>query len=201
MPDVPPLIGLANSANIASLYNNGNRRFFEPYIIDRYGDRGDYHGQQANACTTGPCSTLETGPGNSASSTLWNGRANPAWSPDGTNIVYWQALVTSPACGPANGSVPVCPTSSEPGGRHTRLMIAHLTVGVRCRSLSLHPSPMISRGESSIRPVNPSRPVSIFPAGPTPLKGKVFGSASVASRTTRLTPTSPRDDHVHQLLR
>src|SRR5262249_12320340 len=68
----PPLIGLATASEIATLYNNGNRRFFEPYLIDRYGDRGDYHGQQVNACTTGPCSTLETGPGNSASDTLWN---------------------------------------------------------------------------------------------------------------------------------
>jgi hypothetical protein len=25
------------------------RRFFQPFLIDRYGDRGDYFGQQVNA--------------------------------------------------------------------------------------------------------------------------------------------------------
>lgn len=96
-------------------YRNGERRFFQPYLIDSWGDRGTYQGQRLNP-----------GPGTpgSPSDPNWNARADPAWSPDGTNVVYWQALVTAPACGGAN-PLP-CPTSTEPGGRHSRLMIAHL---------------------------------------------------------------------------
>ncbi|MET0588212.1 MAG: hypothetical protein ABWZ75_06780 [Novosphingobium sp.] len=100
-------------------YRNGQRRFFQPYLIDSGGDRagpsGEYLGQQLNP-----------GPGTpgSPSDPNWNARADPAWSPDGTNVVYWQALATAPACGGAN-PLP-CPVSTEPGGRHSRLMIARL---------------------------------------------------------------------------
>src|SRR5689334_18260071 len=92
--------------------------------IDQYGDRGDYHGQQINAC--GPNDNPAPGTG-SICDPLWNGRTNPAWSPDGTGIVYWQVPIAAPACSPGNPSVPRCPASTEPGGRRTRVLIAKLT--------------------------------------------------------------------------
>ncbi|KAI0454889.1 hypothetical protein F5B21DRAFT_524284 [Xylaria acuta] len=79
-----------------------------PYLIDRYGDRGDYFGQKIN----------EAGSGVAGSGAIndpeWNGRADPGWSPDGTKIAYWQDMTASPACG-------------VPGGRFVRFMLATLT--------------------------------------------------------------------------
>ena len=118
MQGIPPLIDQLTRMTMLSStygYRNGQRRFFQPILIDRWGDRDDYRGQQLNAGDGAP---------GSPSDPNWNGRADPAWSPDGTNVVYWQALVTSPACG---GDNPLpCPVSTEPGGRHSRVMIARL---------------------------------------------------------------------------
>ncbi|PZQ51111.1 MAG: hypothetical protein DI555_21340 [Novosphingobium pentaromativorans] len=118
MQGVPPLTDELTRMVMLSArygYRNGMRRFFQPILIDRWGDRGNYRGQQLNAGDGTP---------GSPSDPNWNARADPAWSPDGTNVVYWQALVTAPDCG---GSNPLpCPTSSEPGSRRTRLMIARL---------------------------------------------------------------------------
>ncbi|KAJ0336553.1 hypothetical protein COL922a_007829 [Colletotrichum nupharicola] len=55
----------------------------------------------------------------------WNGRADPAFSLDGTKIVYWQALVVSPSCGGEN-PLPY-PESTAQGGREYRIMLAHRT--------------------------------------------------------------------------
>jgi hypothetical protein len=178
LPGVPPLVDLANVSGVANLYNNGNRRFFEPYLIDRYGDRGTYHGQQLNACKSGDNPNAGSG---SICDPLWNGRANPAWSPDGTNVVYWQALATAPACGPANPSVPTCPTSFEPGGRRTRLMIAKL-VSRRPQPLPTGPVQTVSDTVPwgiayQVGSPLPSR--THIPAGTYTLNGKVFGSATV----------------------
>lgn len=118
MQGIPPLTDELTRMVMLSArygYRNGMRRFFQPILIDRWGDRGDYRGQQLNA---------GDGAAGSYSDPDWNARADPAWSPNGTNVIYWQALVTTPDCGGVN-PLP-CPTSSEPGGRRTRLMIAHL---------------------------------------------------------------------------
>ena len=113
---IPPLADLMTVLIETCCYNNGYRRFFQPYLLATDDHREDYPGQQLNA---GP------GTAGSPSDPNWNGRADPTWSPDGTHVVYWQALLTSPACG---GSNPLpCPTSTEPGGRRTRLMMATLT--------------------------------------------------------------------------
>ena len=162
---------------LSGVYNNGNRRFFEPYLIDRYGDRGSYHGQQLNVC--GPSDDPTPGSG-SICDPLWNGRADPACAPDGTNVVYWQALVTAPACGSSNPSVPVCPTSTEPGGRRTRLMIARLTS--RTPKSIAQPAPVpdaipwgipFTAGDP-----DPSQPH--LATGTYTLAGQVFGSATVS---------------------
>ncbi|CAI7974116.1 hypothetical protein FRAHR75_1260006 [Frankia sp. Hr75.2] len=117
MRGIPPITDLITTSATSSTRNNGPRRFFQPILIDRYGDRGDYAGQQINAEGDGS-------PG-SVNDPNWNGMADPKWSPDGTAIAYWQALAVSPACGGTN-PLP-CETSTEPGGRTSRLMIAHLT--------------------------------------------------------------------------
>lgn len=115
MRGVPPIIDLIATGAVSSVRNNGDRRFFQPFLIDRYGDRGTYEGQQLNAGDGKP---------GSISDPNWNAKADPRWSYDGTQVVYGQAQVTSPACG---GSDPLpCPAPTEPGGRRYRLMIAHL---------------------------------------------------------------------------
>jgi hypothetical protein len=114
---IPPLIDLVTVAAASSTRNNGARRFFQPILIDRYGDRGDYFGQRVN--------TAGDGSNGSINDPNWNGRADPAFSPDSTKIVYWQALVVSPACGGVN-PLP-CPVSNAPGGRTYRVMLARLT--------------------------------------------------------------------------
>ncbi|KAG7294002.1 hypothetical protein NEMBOFW57_004063 [Staphylotrichum longicolle] len=114
---VPPLVDIVAVTVASSTRNNRDRRFFQPILIDRDGDRGDYYGQQVNAGGDGS-------PG-SVNDPNWNGRADPAFSPDGTKITYWQALVVSPACGGEN-PLP-CPVSSAQGGRSYRVMLARLT--------------------------------------------------------------------------
>lgn len=119
LPGVPPLIDMVNIGSVQFLYNNGHRRFFQPFLVRTDQDHAKV--QQLNACA-------EPTPGSrSLCDPLWNGRADPAWSPDGTSIVYWQAMVAPPACGPGQSTAPDCPVSKEPGGRSTRLIIADLT--------------------------------------------------------------------------
>lgn len=133
LPGVPPLIDLAITSAIGNLYNlqysgqDGGRRFFQPYLIDLDDPvlDGVHDGLQLNGGG-------DTTPGNGGvSDPLWNAGADPAWSPDGTRIVYYQRLVAPPACG--DPPQPDCPVSTEPGGRLTRLMMAELT--------SRHPKP------------------------------------------------------------
>lgn len=173
MEGIPPLTDMLTRMVMLSAeygYRNGQRRFFQPYLIDRVGDRGAYQGQQLNA-----------GPGlpGSASDPNWNARADPAWSPDGTNVVYWQALVTAPDCGGAN-PLP-CPVSTEPGGRDARLMIAHLPSraplrvkqGVAAQTITVPWGTPYKPGE----PMPQRYPEA--PAGKFTMKGKVAGSAEV----------------------
>ena len=87
MDGLPPINDLVTVATVSESRNNRNRRFFQPMLIDRWGQRGDYIGQQINAGGD----TTDGG----ISDPNWNARADPAWSPDGTKIVYWQALVTA----------------------------------------------------------------------------------------------------------
>lgn len=82
MRGIPPLIDMVNFAVVCSVRNNGQRRFFQLYLIDRYGDRGDYSGQKLN--TEGS----EIAGSGDINDPEWNGVADPKWSPDGNRIVY-----------------------------------------------------------------------------------------------------------------
>ncbi|KAH7353805.1 saponin hydrolase precursor [Plectosphaerella cucumerina] len=116
---VPPLTDIVTAAATSSVRNNGHRRFFQPWLIDRHGDRGSYFGQRVNAAGDGV-------PGNGdINDPEWNGMADPKWSPDGTQIVYGQALTVAPACGGHN-PLP-CHKSTAQGGRTMRVMLANLT--------------------------------------------------------------------------
>jgi hypothetical protein len=116
MRQVPPINDMLTTGAVSSVRNNGQRRFFQPVLLDRYAERGTYQGQQLNAGDESPGGIGDPN---------WNGMADPRWSWDGTMVVYWQAMVTSPACGGTN-PLP-CPVSTEPGGRATRIMLARLT--------------------------------------------------------------------------
>ncbi|KAH8589823.1 hypothetical protein B0O99DRAFT_655285 [Bisporella sp. PMI_857] len=176
MRGIPPLIDIVTVTAASSTRNNGARRFFQPILIDRYGDRGDYFGQQINAA-----GDRSNGAINDPN---WNGRADPAFSLDSTKITYWQALVTSPACGGINPLV--CPVSTAQGGRNYRLMIAKLTSRKPTRPAEVFAAPdNIPWGTPF--PPGSTPPASVpLTAGNYTLKGKVCGSAKV-----RLIPTAP----------
>ncbi|RZI76931.1 MAG: hypothetical protein EOP13_00115 [Pseudomonas sp.] len=176
MQGIPPLIDQLTRMVMLSAqygYRNGLRRFFQPYLVDRWGDRGSYAGQQLNAGSGEP---------GSPSDPNWNARADPAWSPDGTAVVYWQALVTAPACGGPN-PLP-CPVSTEPGSRRTRLMIARLPSrkplaprrAIAPRSIAVPWGTRYRAGDAM-----PNR-AAFAPAGKFTLAGRQGGSAQVEIR-------------------
>jgi hypothetical protein len=172
LPGVPPLIDTVNAGAVQFMYNNGNRRFFQPYLVSSGGSA--HGGQQLNACD-------DPTPGSgSICDPLWNARADPTWSPDGTRIVYWQAMVEPPACGAGQPTAPTCPQSTEPGGRKTRLMMAELPE--REPQQHRQPSPFRSDIPWAVRyePGSPLPTRPSLPAGSYTLKGRASGDARVA---------------------
>ena len=194
MRGLPAMNDLVTIATVSEMRNNRNRRFFQPMLVDRYGQRGSYRGQQLNAGDDPPGSGCVSDPN-------WNARADPAWSPDGTKVVYWQALVTSPSCGDDN-PLP-CPDSTEPGGRRTRLMIAHLTSRTPLPARPPPPVPMSASGPPPYVPGAPDPMRPVLPAGTYTLRGKVSGTATIelAVNETRLNAVELGGGGVRQLLR
>jgi hypothetical protein len=168
MRGVPPIIDLLTTGYVSSVRNNGPRRFFQAYLIDRYGDRGAYQGQLLTAGDGAP---------GSISDPNWNAMADPRWSADGTRVVFWQAQVASPACG---GSNPLpCPVSIEPGGRHFRMLVARFTSR---KPLSIKPLAPVSDDIAWGTPYVLGTPLPRFtpiPEGTYTLRGRVAGSATV----------------------
>ncbi|QIW98902.1 hypothetical protein AMS68_004420 [Peltaster fructicola] len=116
---LPPVADQITATACSSVRNNGNRRFFQPWLLDRYGDRDGYYGQSLNNAHKGEYGSGEF------DDPQWNGQADAWFSPDGTKIVYSQAQAVSPACG---GSNPLpCYNSTEEGGRDGRVMLATLS--------------------------------------------------------------------------
>lgn len=116
---VPPVIDQIVSTVVSSTRNNGMRRFFTPWLIDNTGDRGDYFGQKIN----GP-GFSELGSGD-LRDPQWNAQADPRWSPDSRQLLYWEAQTISPACGAPN-PLP-CFASKEEYGHDVRVIIATFT--------------------------------------------------------------------------
>ncbi|KAI1325703.1 saponin hydrolase precursor [Xylariaceae sp. FL0255] len=114
---IPPIIDLLVTSTVSSVRNNGPRRFFEPYLIDYAGDRGDYFGQKLN-------DGIDIGPGG-INDPNWNAGADPRWSRDGTKVTYYQMLALPPACG-GNNPLP-CEASLYSDQRTMRVMLATLT--------------------------------------------------------------------------
>jgi hypothetical protein len=171
MRGIPPLIDIVGGILPASTRNNGVRRFFEPYLLDFYGDRGNYFGQKINGGNRGV-------PGSGAvDDPEWNGMADPRWSPDSRQLVFWQTHTTSPTCGGAN-PLP-CYPSKEQGGRDYRMYVATFN--------SRKPSPRAPVQQHSDviswgTPYVPGSQDPIIPRideGVYTLRGKACGSALV----------------------
>ena len=172
-PGVPPLIDLAIAEAVGALYTNASRgSFLQPHLLSLQEpalkwDSDIHDGAQLNA---GGDTTAGSG---SISDPLWLAGADPAWSPDGTAVVYYQRRGCNPAPYP-------CPASTEPGGRNSRLMIARLA-----DRKPIAPRDPIEPMEDIVPwgipyhsgdPLPPSR--GILPAGEYVLKGQK-GSADV----------------------
>lgn len=165
---VPPITDMVTTGAVSSVRNNGLRRFFEPILLDRYGERGAYQGQQLNAGDARPGRVNDPN---------WNALADPRWSWDGTEVMYYQNLVVSPACGGTN-PLP-CPVSTEPGGRESRLMLAKL---VSRRPYHYTPPAPVSDSVPWGTPYVPGSALpahASLPAGAYTLAGQVSGSATI----------------------
>lgn len=169
MRGIPPIIDIVAVTVASSTRNNGPRRFFQPILIDGYGDRGDYYGQQVNA--------EGDGSNGSVNDPNWNGRADPAFSLDGTKITYWQALVVSPECGGIN-PLP-CPESTAQGGRGYRLMLAELTSREPKDTPPVFEVPDFLPWASPFPPGSPTPTAQVFEAGAYTLDGQVSGVAEI----------------------
>ncbi|KGO58888.1 hypothetical protein PEX2_092430 [Penicillium expansum] len=172
MRGLPPLTDLVSTSVTTATRNNGARRFFQPFLLDRDGDRGDYFGQKLN----GPGRGI---PGSGdVNDPEWNAMAEPRWSPNMTEIVYWQAQTISPQCG-GNNPLP-CYPSTAPGGRTYRLMLAKLTSRTpKIISPAEEASDVIPWGEPYV-PGSIPRSSEGPPAGEYTLKGEVSGHADVS---------------------
>jgi hypothetical protein len=179
LPGVPPVLDESGLPGFIAGYNIGSRRLFQPYLTkDSLVGKGNYQGQQVNACTTGPCSSLGTGPDSTANSPLWGSMADSAWAPNGTKVVYWQAFAAPGTCGPPYDTVACPQPSTEPGGRSTRIMLAVLTSRTPERNPVIKPVSNKVPWGMPFPPgtVAPAR--SLLPTGTYTLRG-VRGSATV----------------------
>lgn len=170
MRHVPPLIDLVAITAASSTRNNGARRFFQPILIDRYGDREEYFGQHVNYAGNGS--------NGSANDSNWNGKADPAFSPDGTHVVYWQSLVIPPACGGVN-PLP-CPVSNAQGGRTFRIMLAHLKTRKAASPSPVFNAPDVIPWATEFPPGTEVPSIYSVPAGDFTLYGKHSGFANAS---------------------
>ncbi|OOF96170.1 hypothetical protein ASPCADRAFT_130491 [Aspergillus carbonarius ITEM 5010] len=174
MRGVPPVVDLLTVTTVSSVRNNGDRRFFQPWLLDAQGDNDLYHyyGQQINAAGDGS-------PG-SINDPNWNAGADPRWSPDGTRIMYWQKMVRAPACGGVN-PLP-CPSSTEPGGRSSRLMLARLSQRQPYQLAPVAPVPDEVPWGVPYVPGKAAPTMAVPPEGNFTLYGQISGSAQVTIR-------------------
>jgi hypothetical protein len=167
MPGIPPLTDLVSSSFVSSVRNEGQRRFFQPILIDIHADRGTYAGQDlkdpahTDSCPDGPS------PG-SLCDPEWNARADPHWSPDGTAVVYRDQ--NSVGAAHADGS-----------GREARAVIARLVERTPQPYTPPEPTPdEVPWGEPYV-PGSPApfRSTLLPPEGTYTVNGLANGSAEV----------------------
>ncbi|KAL7626101.1 hypothetical protein AAE478_002871 [Parahypoxylon ruwenzoriense] len=173
MRNIPPITDIVSVTVASSTRNNGHRRFFQPFLLDQYGDRGDYYGQQINGGGDGS-------PG-SVNDPLWNGMADPRFSLDVTRLAYWQGLVVAPACGGEN-PLP-CPISTEQGGRTERAMVAHFTSRQPVTPPPVEPFDDVIPWGILYEPGYVPSPRLQVPGGNYTLQGSASGFAEVAIET------------------
>ncbi|MET7518456.1 hypothetical protein ABZS88_34440 [Streptomyces sp. NPDC005480] len=165
MPGIPALTAHGGTAPyIAGIRNEGNRRYFSPWLVDpKTGD-----GFQINA----------------GSDRNWNMAADPAWLADSTAVVYTENL----ACG-ANPTPHRCADSTEPGGRNSRLMIARFPDFKPAAPVT--PAPVSDKTWGTpYDPDNPPAAAKAIPAGTYTMQGKAQGTATVQI-TNNSTGTQP----------
>jgi hypothetical protein len=154
LPGIPPLTSQGGTAPyVSGIRNNGNRRFFSPWLVDP-----------------------KTGNGfqiNAGSDKNWNIAADPAWLADSTAVVYTENL----ACG-ANPTPHRCADSTEPGGRNSRLMIARFPDFKPSARVAVAPFPDTTWGLPYDPSTPPQQPKPV-PTGTYTLRGKAQGAATV----------------------
>lgn len=181
MRGIPPLTDLITFAAICSVRNNGERRFFQPYLIDRHGDRGSYSGQKINAEGSGVAGS------GAINDPEWNGLADPRWSLDGNRIVYSQRLTVTPACG-GNNPLP-CYESTADGGRTARVMLATLTERRPYNPPHVVPFDDVVPWAVKYIPGMQLPQQHSLPPGHYILRGKASGHADVAIETSSVAVT------------
>ncbi|MCQ8194279.1 hypothetical protein [Streptomyces rugosispiralis] len=154
MPGIPPITAqLSTAPYVSGIRNNGNRRFFSPWLVD-----------------------AETGRGfqlNAGSDPSWNAAADPVWLADSTAVVYAENL----ACG-ANPTPHRCADSTEPGGRNSRLLIARFPD--LKPSAPVSPAPVSDQTWGlPYDPDTTPQPAKPVPTGTYALPGRAQGSATV----------------------
>lgn len=168
MRGIPPITDLITTTVCSSVRNNGQRRFFQPWLLDGHGDRGDYYGQEINGASTGIAGS------GGFDDPEWNGGADPWFSNDGTRVTYFQIQTVPPACG---GDNPLpCYNSTEPGGRTGRLMVAHLVERTPLSKRKVTPAPDQISWAAPYLPGKSAQPSLSPRAGNYTLKGKFSGS-------------------------
>ncbi|MFN2537278.1 MAG: hypothetical protein ABR549_03880 [Mycobacteriales bacterium] len=173
LPGVPPInqVLLASGGAAASGYRNGEHRFFQPYLLDRFPERDGYEGQQLNACTG---RDTERTP-NSICDPNWGTQADPRWSPNGTRVVFGQNNAVAPDCEGTTGVV----ECSAKQGRQYRALVAQLVQRKPLRPLTVPTLPDLVPWATPYKPgdADPVRPH--VPSGTYTLSGKHSGSATV----------------------
>ncbi|MBV8951847.1 MAG: hypothetical protein JOZ99_13300 [Actinobacteria bacterium] len=176
MQGVPPITDqLTTTGYVSGMRNNGNRRFFLPWLVQEP-QRGGAPDDAAPNATGGFASgDLRSQQVNAGGDPNWNAAADPVWLADSTAAVWVENL----ACG-ANPSPHQCSDSAEPGGRNSRVMIARFPT-LR-PDLATPPAPISDSVPWGTRyaygQAVPGTTPSL-PAGTYTVAGKLHGSATV----------------------